>query len=150
MTTTWILTANASEAHLYSATRAKLLNGEGDLTLVEEFFHPESRLKTSELIEGRPGKYHNAKTGYGTFSEPTDAKKVESELFAKELAGKLQLSCKQHCFEDLILVATPGFHGLLNKFIKNSPVEQVVSLNIEKDYTRMKPTQLAKLIVEHF
>ena len=149
MTTTWILAANSCEAHLYSTNRAKLMNGDGELTLIEDFSHPEGRLKASELVEGRAGKYHQPRCGYGSFVESPDPTKVELEHFARALATKIREGSFAHSFDDLIVIAAPGFHGILNKSIEHIAIKQTVSLNIEKDYTDVRPRELAKLILEH-
>ena len=136
MTTTWILIANATEAHLYQSPKAKLFNGMEKLELVCEFAHPDGRKKDIDLVSDRLG--HN---GHGTMIESSDLKQFEAERFARELAQSLESSRTSNSFQDLIVIAPPSFHGLLNKHF-NEQLQGLVSVNVEKDYTKANERQL--------
>lgn len=149
MTVVQIIVANSVEAQLYQSPKAKLLNGDASLQLVKEFSHPESRLKSSELESDRHGNYNNRHTsGTSTFSEHTNLHDIEAEHFAKELAEELEKGRKNNDFQELIIVAAPSFHGLLNKHLSHH-VQGLVFLTIEKDYTRSDSKELAKRLGEH-
>ena len=100
-------------------------------------------------MAGKSGKFHQCNSGYGTFVESSQAKKMESERFARELVAKLEEACNDHNLNDLILIASPSFHGMLNKCLKNSSVQQMVSVNVEKDYTKMNPQQLLTRLMDY-
>ncbi len=145
MTTTWILVANASEAHLYAAQRAKLFNSSSNSTLssVNDFIHPESREKGINLVADRSGH-----SGHGTFVESSDPKQVEADRFAKELAVALEQGRVSNQFQDLIIAAPAKFRGLLHKYI-NSQLDHLVSVNINRDYTKNGTKVLVKHLQEH-
>jgi protein required for attachment to host cells len=141
MATTWLIVANASQATLYETeTHPKTL------TLLKEFFHPASRAKGSELASDRPGHFQGEALGmegttHGAFNEPIDPKEYEHERFAIELVKALDAGRSANRYENLIIAASPHFHGLLNKHM-NEQVAGMVSRHIEKDYTTETPEGL--------
>ena len=134
MDTTWLIVANASQATLYETeTPPKTLR------LIKEFLHPASRSKGSELASDRAGHFKAEARGmegttHGAFNEPIDPKDYEQERFAIELAKELDAGRTTNSYNNLIIVASPHFHGLLNKHM-NEHVAELVSRHIEKDYT---------------
>ncbi len=132
MTTSWILVANASTAHLYRSPRAKLVNGAFSLDPIAEYGHPESRKKCADLKSDKCGH-----SGHGTFVVATDAKEVEAEHFAKQLADKLEDGRVDNEFQDLIVAAPPQFHGRLHKHL-NHQLNNMISVWIDKDYTKIE------------
>lgn len=139
MTTSWILVANASQAQLYQSPRAKLLNGHPHLSLLEQFSHPQSRQKLSEMVSDKSG--HSGRRG--TYEQSVSPKLQQADLFAKELVDHLQQARHSHLFDDLILIAPASFQGLLKKHA-HGVLETCVSANIEKDFTRSNQEQLGK------
>jgi protein required for attachment to host cells len=134
MANTWLIVANASQATLYE-TESKPKT----LKLLKEFLHPASRAKGSELASDRPGHFQAEARGmegttHGSFNEPIDPKSYEQERFAIELAGELEAGRTANSYKNLIIVASPHFHGLLNKHL-NEHVAGMVSRHVEKDYT---------------
>lgn len=134
MANTWLIVANASQATFYETEHKPKT-----LKLLKEFLHPASRAKGSELASDRPGHYQGEARGmegttHGAFNEAVDPKDYEKERFAIELAKELDAGRTANSYEHLIIVASPHFHGLLNKHM-NEHVAGMVSLHIEKDYT---------------
>jgi len=122
--------------------KARLLNGGAELSLVQTFSHPSSRQKSQQLSSDKKGSFQaNAASGHGTFVETSDPKEYEAERFAKEIADALEEGRINKDYHELILVATPHFHGLLNKEL-NHNVTKLVSKNIEKDYTKDNDREL--------
>lgn len=148
MSTTWILVANASEAHLYSSPKAKLFNGDSALSTVKDFSHPASRRKNHDLIDSKSGYHQSLNGGAGTFVESADPHETEMESFARELIRELNMHYQKHDFNDLIVAAPPQFHGKLNKYV-NSQLNGLDVLNIDKDYTKFNGKNLAALLREY-
>lgn len=136
MTTTWILVANASEAYLYTAQRAKLLDNQVSLSLINHLTHPESKEKGLDLVADKLGR-----SGHGTFVESSEPKHQQADLFARELVTVLEKGRIKKHFNDLILIASSKFRGLLYKHI-NDHLNQMVSVDIDKDYTKDNPSKL--------
>jgi len=143
MTTIWILIANASEASIYTSPKAKLFNGNTSLSLITHFTHPQSREKDSDLVADKLGH-----SGHGTLVDASDPKQLEAEIFAKELLEELEKGRIKNLFDDLMIVAPPKFSGLLNQYI-NGQLDQMLSLNIQKDYTKDKEQTLIAHLKEH-
>lgn len=141
MAKTWLVVANASQATIYQTEqRPKTLN------LIKELLHPPSREKGESLASDRPGHFKGEAVGmegttHGAFNEPTDPKSYEHERFAVDLAKELDAGRTSNSYQNLIIVASPHFHGLLNKSM-NSHVAALVGQHIQKDYTSLAPKEL--------
>lgn len=142
MHNTWVLVTNGSQARLFK-TEYQPKN----LHLLKEFSHPESREKGQDLASDRAGHYQGEITGasHGAFNEATDPKSYEIERFAASLANELDAGRNANSYNSLIIVASPHFHGLLNKHM-NQHVAGLVDKNIEKDYTSLKEAELLEKI----
>ena len=116
MAITWILVANASLARLY----ANLGPNKG-LTLVKELDHPESRQKNADLVTDRGGTGH----GDGSYEAPSAPKENAARSFAQEIAREFYAGRNRQAYARAILVAPPGFMGLLNASI-DGPTAQLV------------------------
>lgn len=129
MAITWILVANASLAKLY----ANIGPNQG-LRLVKELIHPASRQKNSDLVTDRSGSMASG-GGKGTRQSHTQPKEHEAQVFALEIARELYHGRAANAFARAILVAPPGFMGMLNTTL-DGPTAQLVSDRLEKDYTK--------------
>lgn len=141
MPNTWLIVANASQATLYETE-----SHPSTLKLLKEFIHPASRAKGSDLASDRPGHFQAEARGmegttHGSFNEPIDPKEYEQERFAIELARELDAGRTANRYKNLIIVASPHFHGVLNKHM-NEHVAGMVSRHVEKDYTAETPEGL--------
>jgi protein required for attachment to host cells len=137
MATAWILVANASEAKVYSNKGI----GKG-LEIVAKLDNPDSRKKAAELVTDRPGHMQGSGNGHGSRQPATDPKQHAHDIFARELAQQLDQGRTSNSFQRLIVVAEPGFRGLLNSAM-NSQVSGMVSDSIDKDYTKLSDKELA-------
>lgn len=142
---TWLLVGNASRARLFETqARPKTLK------LLKEYLHPPSREKGEDLASDRPGHYQGEAKGmegstHGAFNEPTNPKEYEHERFAMELAKELNDGRTQNRFGNLMIVASPHFHGLLNQHL-NDHVAKMVSSHINKDYTDLDEDKLLEAL----
>jgi protein required for attachment to host cells len=137
MSTTWILIANSSSAKLYMNTGPKK-----GLSKLKEFDHSASRSKGGDLVSDRPGHYKSHGNGRGAYNPPTNPKQHEADQFALELAKELDHGRTTQQFQRLILVAAPGFMGLLNKHL-NGYIGHLVTDRFEKDYTKATEKEIA-------
>ncbi|MBV9575065.1 MAG: host attachment protein [Gammaproteobacteria bacterium] len=142
----WILVANSAKARVYLAHKAKLLiasASERDLILLKEYEHPESQKHDSELVSDHSGRYRSTANGSNTFDAPTDPKKYEENRFAQTLCKMLQSACHDKEFQELILVASPVFMGMLNKHISHDDnLQRLITTKIEKDYLKLNDRDL--------
>jgi protein required for attachment to host cells len=129
---TWIIVADSTKAKIFSTFKARLLNEKTDanaLTLVSEHTHPESRKRDQDLVSDKMGNFAGS-----TFTEATDPKRHENEVFAKEISKLLSHAHNEHTYRDLILIAPPAFMGMLNTNLSHE-VKKLITNTIEKDYT---------------
>lgn len=144
---TWILIADAAKARIFSTHKAALF-GEyhpDSLQLIEQLTHNDSRKLDHELVTDKMGYY-----GSGSYSQETDPKAKEAEVFALQLVKKLQQSHNEGEYRDLILVAPPAFMGMLNKQAQHHHIDKIISQTIEKDYTDQEGRALIRNLVTHF
>ena len=129
----WVLVANGSEARLFEMDAHA-----NNISLLDTIDHPESRKKGSELSSDRPGHFQGENTGatHGAFNEPVDPKSYELERFAMQLSALLEEGRLKNRYKEVVLVASPHFHGQLNKHL-HKQVKKMVSHHIEKDYTQV-------------
>lgn len=132
----WILVANGSEARIYQTQNIKNLHSNRHkLELVKEFYHPESRQKDDRLASDRLGHYQSQAGGGGSFVDSSEPKLYESERFAKELANTLEHGRVNNNFQELVLVSSPHFAGILNQSLSDHLSKMVVH-QVNKDYTK--------------
>lgn len=140
----WLLIADASSARLFAVHKAKILSKDvNDLELLCEFSHPESRLKNKDLTSDKQGEF-----GASTFTEATSPKEREALVFAHELLAKLDSGRVNNQCKEIIIFAPPAFMGLLNKNMK-SETRRLVSLEVEKDYSKQAAKELINSLISH-
>ena len=140
--TSWILIANGSEARIYNRSEKR-----SGLQIVSEYHHPESRMKSADLISDRSGHYQSdsSSMGHGSYQEPTPPKKHEMDRFAHELADSLDEARMTGKFNRLVLVSPPHFSGLLNKHMHKEE-KNLISKNVGKDFTKVSEHKLMEKI----
>lgn len=143
MTKTWILVANASEAKILTIDNLRT----GELELVRELAHPESRKKISDLKSDRPGHYATDSGAHSAYGSKSDPKDVEAEHFAIQLVHELKAGWDQHKFKSLVIITPAHFHGLLKKHLHLLGALEVAHMS--KDYTRYPLPKLHTSLKEH-
>lgn len=137
---TWILIADASRARLFASPK----KGQ-PWKLVDEFDHPESRMKNRDINMKEQGRTRQSfGAGHRPRMEPdTEPKEVEAEHFAHELVEKLSDGLTHKSYSSLALVAPPHFLGLLRSMLDDQASKHVVA-TVDKDYTDSDVRELAE------
>lgn len=152
MPATWIVSANASRARIFAQRRSA-----DPLDEVLDLVHEASRMRERDLETDRPvedkaasGSRNNvgAPTTPSTYEPKQTAKKHEMEIFARHVAEQLMKAHSEGRFQQLCLVASPEFLGMLRKLLKPE-LHGALALEIDKDYTRSTPQQLREQLREH-
>lgn len=129
MAKTWILVAESSRAIIYALeSRIKPLQE------VESLAHPEGRAREQDMTSDRPGRAFDT-TGLGgrhAMGKEVDPKRHEAQVFAKRLAERLEQGRNHGDFEQLMLVASPAFLGLLRDSL-NGQTAKLVSQSLDKN-----------------
>lgn len=131
-----IVVADQSEARFYDADhRDSRLRPVGGLT------DPLAHLHDRDFKSDRPGRVYDhapnpagrrgATAHHGTGGERRP-RKHEAELFARRIAAQIQTGHRQNEFDRLILMAAPGFLGLLRQALPTS-IGRIVVGEVGKD-----------------
>lgn len=126
----WVVVADAATVRIFEADEMI-----AKLTLVEEFDHPETKLKAGDLVSGDRGRSRTFQGEHTAFERHTDPHRNEVHAFAKEVGAKLVAAHNAHKFERLVLVAPPVFLGELRPEIGSLGASLVAT--ITKDWTKV-------------
>lgn len=128
MSDTWILVADSSTAHIYSARHRRAA-----LTLVHSLQHAESRLHPRERGSDVPGRVHD-RFGPARHSMDT-AQQVRAEerhRFARQICDYLADAQRQKKFGELVVMAGPAFLGTLRDAFGKT-LQQAIVAQVPKD-----------------
>ena len=144
MTTIWILAANSGNATIFVADSPT-----SQLMEYETFDNPEVRVKQSELTSDRQGRsFDSHGEGRHALAVETSPKEHEQISFAKTIVDRLERGRIDHAFDRLIVVAAPGFLGLLRANY-SAPLSELLSTEIDKDYTALRAEELRARLANH-
>jgi protein required for attachment to host cells len=148
MDANWILSANGSRARFFSQTQMS-----EPLEEINDMVNEALRLRTAETESDKIGPTAATKSSHNT-GAPVPNKAYEPnqtpdehqmELFARDVAEYLKKAHQEGRFQQLSLVASPQFLGILRKLIGPN-LESLVKVEINKDYTQASPEQLREQI----
>ena len=152
MSATWIVSANASRARIFSQE-----NSSAPLEEVKDMINEAARLRMLETTESdkrgptsATKSIHNvgAATPNKLYEPPQTPDKHEAELFARDIGAYLQQAHREARFQQLSLVVSPQFLGMLRTLL-GKELESVVKMEINKDYTHFGGEQLREQIQAH-
>lgn len=143
---TWILVADSVEAKIFSSKDLHFVN---ELTFVKEFKHDAGRKKDSDLVSDRPGHYQ-AGGAHGSYGEKHEAREIEVDNFAAELAHMLKAAWELHEYKSLVIVAPAHFYGYIQKHLDEHVARESKMEHVIKDYTKYTTLHLAESLKEHF
>jgi len=137
---TWVLVGDGSRARLFRVGPRR------DWELIRELEHPQTRAKARDLVTDREGRVKQSASAMRSAIQPTKPlHTIEAEHFAHSVARILESGLADNGYEQLVLVAPPHFLGLLRATIA-STVAKRVELTLDKDFTALKPDELAERI----
>jgi protein required for attachment to host cells len=148
MDAVWIVSANAARARLFSQPRGNDLPQE-----IDDMVNPAARLRAADLETDSLGQRAASKSRHsvGAPTQPSgyepDVSPAEhqTELFAKSLAEVLLRAHQQQRYRQLMLVASPEFLGVLRRQLAPQ-LTSAVKVEINKDYTQLRPEELLERI----
>lgn len=139
MLDTWIVVADSSMARFYLAT-----DKHQPLVEFDNLLHMEGRLREHDELSDRQGSIAG---GHHNFSDPTDLKHHEAEVFARQICAQLETGRVNHHFQQLILVAPPAFLGTLRQTL-NPHLSKMVSNSLSKNLLNADPSELSKQLFQ--
>ena len=148
MHATWILSANASRARFLSQEQSS-----DRLEEINDMVNEAERQRRLDLETDKYGTTSASKSMHNTggalpnkLYEPAQTPdEHQAELFARDIAGFLLQAYREGRFQQLSLVVSPKFLGMLRKLL-DPQLESAVSLEIDKDYTQFAPEQLLEQV----
>lgn len=134
---TWILVAETSRARVFEMeTRTS------PLVEVGAFANPEGHMPMRDQLSDGPGRYgtvksgrSNAITGGAHTFRKDDPERPLQESFARTLAEELERARIERRFDQLVLMAAPGFLGVLRAELSPG-VERLIVEEIPKNISR--------------
>ena len=163
MSATWILVADAARARIFNpqppkprkkvdfAGRAGRIVPDkpqsDELEEVAALVHPDSELKGREIVSDAPGSFQERAGGRHSGDPQTDLKHQAARSFATQVVAYLEKARQERRFDRLVLVAAPLFLGTLRERL-TSPLRQMISLEIDKDYTKLRPGEIHSRLPE--
>jgi len=128
MVGTWVVVADRACARFLSAGSPK-----GPLTEVDELADPAGRLPGRELeTDGAGRAFDSAGRGRHAMENPTNIKTQQARKFAAKVSERLDHARNQGDFGKLLIVAPPGFLGLLRSELSRETAK-LVMVEIDKD-----------------
>ncbi len=140
----WVVVADSSRAKIFGANARG-----GNLTELESYYHPESRMQEKEIFADRPGRFYSMQGEFRTAAEHTPVRKVEAVRFAQQLVEHLNKNFQNRKFERLVLVAAPGFLGTLRSQLSDK-LRKALGSEVDKDLSNLeKPEDIRKRLPEY-
>ncbi|MFC0253661.1 host attachment protein [Massilia consociata] len=156
MQATWIMTANAGRARIFSES-----DPAQPLQEVEDMVNPAAHLRTAETEtdrlgptaatnsshniggQGTPGYSHTANAGAPnkTYQPAVTPEEHAAEKFAKDISKFLMQAHQEGRFKQLILSASPQFLGTLRANL-DQHILSAITQEFNKDYTNSNAQQL--------
>lgn len=139
----WVLVSDAGRARVFEAATAM-----GELVEIKSFVHPASRMHENEMASDEPGITHD-RVGQGVHgvSSRVDAKTLEAERFARELAETLERERVASKFDRLYIIGSPAFLGQLRKQLR-AGTRNLIGGEVDKDLTKLDAGSIRKHLPE--
>ncbi|MGD2171432.1 MAG: host attachment protein [Gammaproteobacteria bacterium] len=120
-------------------SRARVLlaeHGDSPLTELQDFVHPESRLREQDLITDLPGRGSDSGgPGKHTMGQENTTRRKEVDDFARELGAEIDKLCRKTHPHRIYLVASPKLLGHLRAALSKQSADLIAG-EIDKDLVR--------------
>jgi protein required for attachment to host cells len=151
MDANWIVSANANRARIFSQAHS-----DAPLEEINDMVNAAVRLRTAATESDKIGPLAATKSQHnvgaarpGSGYEPNQTPdEHQTELFARNVAEFLLQGRQAGRYQQLSLVASPQFLGILRKLL-DPQLASAVNLEINKDYTQSSARQLLDQIQAH-
>lgn len=143
MNITWILVANRTKARLLHA----MPHGLGPSPTLACFVHEEGRLQDRERNSQEPSRVVHPGGGVSAQEPHEDREHVEAKRFAKQLTDYLEKGRQEGRFDQLTVVATPKFLGVLRDAWTPS-LRKMVQAEIPRDLMTLPDAELQQRLEE--
>lgn len=138
----WVVVTNTNICRIYDYTQPQ------ELTLLKTLEHPENKLKDSEIVADKPGHYKSQTTNRGAYTQRTDPKENEINVFAREIAQELEAARKTNHCNSLIIIAETRMLGLLNQHLDKN-TKKLIRNRLQKDLPNISIPELIDFLHTH-
>ncbi len=141
MSKLWVVVAESSRARIFS-----VVNRISPLNEIDDMVNPAARSHDRDLTSDLPGRSFDS-TGHGRHSiEPSvDPKKNEVIVFARKVSERLGSARKAGQFDELILICSPEFLGLLRQNL-DDVLKKHVTRTINKNLVQKDEAQIREYL----
>lgn len=141
MTKLWVVVAESSRARFFS-----VVNWLSPLIEIDDLLNPAARIHDRDLTSDLPGRSHDGSgLGRHAMDSSTDPKKNETLVFAKEIRDRLDVARKAGKFDELILICSPEFLGILRRNL-DEVLKKHVTRTINKNLVLKDEAQIRKYL----
>ncbi len=135
----WVVVADSARARFFSR-----MGTDGQLQELADLVNPEGRIPTRELAQDRPGRSFSSASGsvHHSYETRNDPDEHQMQMFAHEVAERIDEARAQGQFEQLVIVAAPRFLGELRKRLSANSVDRIVK-TLNQDLVRLDPTAIS-------
>lgn len=134
----WVVVAESSRARIFS-TKGRM----SPLSEIEDLVHPEGRMREGDLVSDSPGSDGGSRgQGRHVIDDETSARGQHNIDFATRIANRLERGRKEDDFDELVLIASPAFLGLLRSKL-GKVLRERVSLEIDKNLVKQSTATIA-------
>lgn len=144
MKITWVLVADRTEAKLFESKRAA--QSVPALQLLQDIPHPEGRLHARDMEADKSGRMSDSFGTRHALSPHHDPEERHAQQFAHHLAEVLNKGRNEHSYQNLILVAEPGFLGDLSGALDKHTLA-LVEKTIGKDLMHLGEHELLEYLI---
>jgi protein required for attachment to host cells len=152
MDATWIISANASRARIFSQARP----GQ-PLEEIDDMINTPARMRAHDLETDDLGLRAAAKSRHNVGAPRTPSNyepdvspaEHETQRFARSIGDFLHKAHLDGRYRDLCVVASPEFLGMLRSELRHQHLDSTVKSEINKDYTHCSPDELRQRIQAH-
>ena len=114
--------------------------------LLEELEHRDARGRAADLVSDDRGRTRGGGGSPGSGMDPsTDPRTREEEVFARKLSKAMGKRVQKGGFERLIVIAPPGFLGVLRRIVSKKVQRKVVA-SVAKDLTNFSIHELPERV----
>ncbi|MDP3704788.1 MAG: host attachment protein [Legionellaceae bacterium] len=136
----WIMVANSNDCRIYEYDK-----NVKQLTLIDEIYHPENKLKVHDFVTDHSGHYKSGGSSRGSYEPEMNLKDVAIDSFAREMAMRLDVGRTKHAYDDLTLLMPPAMEGLLTKHL-NKHIMSSIHRIIQKNLMHLSEYELKKYL----
>lgn len=136
--TCWIVVADG--------TRARILANDGPgcgLRNTSNIDFVADNRKSRDIVSDRPGRSKGGASGRHAIEPRVESHQYVKQLFAKEMAKRINDACRRGDFDSLILVAPPQTLGELRSAL-DKPALSKVTAELGKDLTKVAVHDLSQ------